>query len=72
MKLFTFAAAILVALCTTSCATDSGYDRYGKPRNDGGKENSYALRAPMDPNRRIVEVDCRNSYYTDGGNLRCM
>ena len=70
MKYFTSGAAILLVLCTTSCAS---YDRYGNPKDTGGKTAEYALRVPpMDPNRRIIELNCRDSFLTDGGNLRCM
>ena len=70
MKLFTTGAAIVLALCTASCATDRPYDRYGHPLDNVSAKGS--VRAPMDPNRRIIELSCRDSYITDGGNLRCM
>lgn len=73
MKYLTSGAAILLILCTTSCASNNSYDRYGNPKDASGRHAEYALRVPpMDPNRRIIELDCRNSYTTDGGNLRCM
>ena len=74
MKCLTTGAAILLGLCTASCATDSEYDRHGAPRDAKvGRHYEYSLLVPpMDPNRRIVMMDCRNSYTTDGGNLRCM
>jgi len=74
MKYLTTGAAILLALCTTACTTVQ-YDRYGFPRDatPTGKHYEYSLRVPaMDPNRRIVEMNCSNSYITDGGNLRCI
>ncbi len=75
MKYLTSCAAILLALCTTSCASTNSSDRPGVVGGDtrGGKQYEYALRVPpMDPNRRIIELNCRDSYVTDGGNLRCM
>ena len=74
MKYLTTGAAILLGLCTASCATDSEYDRHGAPRDAKvGRHYEYSNRVPpMDPNRRIIELNCQNSYSTDGGNLRCM
>ena len=75
MKHLTSGAAILLILCTTSCASTNSSDRPGVVGGDtrGGKHHEYALRTPpMDPNRRIIELSCRDSYSTDGGNLRCM
>lgn len=71
MKLFTSGAVIVLALCTTSCASIREYDRHGQPRADASGKD-YVKFAPMDPNRRIVQLNCRDSYSTDGGNLRCM
>jgi hypothetical protein len=73
MKYLTSGAAILLVLCTTSCASTNSSDRPGVVGGDtrNGKQYSLAAR-PMDPNRRIFELDCRDSYTTDGGNLRCM
>ena len=70
MKYLTSGAAILLALCTASCASDRPYDRYGHPLDNVSAKSS--VRAPMDPHRRIIELNCRDSYTTDGGNLRCM
>ena len=75
MKYLTSGTAILLILCTTSCASTNSSDRPGVVGGDtsSGKQFGYTLRVPpMDPNRRIIELNCRDSYTTDGGNLRCM
>ena len=73
MKHLTSCAAIVLALCTASCASTNSSDRPGAVGGDtrSGKQYGYAVPR-MDPNRRIVMMYCRNSYATDGGNLRCM
>jgi hypothetical protein len=75
MRYFTSGAAIVLVLCTASCASDSptATARHGLSRNilmDG--EKGSLLVPPIDPNRRISAQDCRNAFNSDGGNLRCM
>lgn len=74
MKCFNSGAAILLALCTASCATTQ-YDRYGFPSgNNRGEHYEYAFRTPpMDPNRAVFQVECggHHAVYTSA-NLRCM
>jgi len=74
MKYLTSGAAIVLVLCTASCATEypTASARHGLSKNilmDGEKDS---LRVPpMDPNRRISAQDCGNAIGIDGGNLRC-
>lgn len=75
MKYFTPGAAILLALCTASCATTTQYDRYGFPSgNNAGKHYEYSFRTPpMDSNRVVLELDCGGAYaVSTSANLRCM
>jgi hypothetical protein len=73
MKHFTSAAAILLALCTTSCASvDSAATRHGMSAGDWSNgRNQTFVAPPMDPNRRISQQDCRYAFIYDSGNLLC-
>lgn len=67
MKYFTSGAAIVLTLCTSSCAVFHSTD------GDFGAGRRYAFREPpMEPNRRVAERDCGRQFHADGGNLRCM
>lgn len=72
MTYFTSGAAILLIICTTSCASS---DSSAGHRMSGGSMSvgeQHALREhPMEPNRRISEQDCRAAFNFDGGNLYC-
>ena len=75
MTYLTAGAAIVLILCTASCASDSptASERHGMPRNFLRDGDYDTMRVPpMDSARRISALDCRNTFYYDGGNLRCL
>jgi len=71
MKYFTSGAAILLIICTTSCASSNS--TAGHAMLDGQSVGEkHNLRAhPMNPSRLISVQDCRAAFYSDGGNLLC-
>jgi hypothetical protein len=71
MKNFTSGAAILLIICTTSCA--SGNSTAGHAMLDGESVGAkHNLRVhPMNPSRLISTQNCRETIYSDGGNLLC-
>jgi hypothetical protein len=71
MKYFTSGAAILLIICTTSCASSNSTSGHGTP--DGASiGEKHALRLyPMNPSRKIAERDCREAFDSNGGNLLC-
>jgi hypothetical protein len=67
-------AAILIAVCTASCASSNSSG--GNAMADGfvTVDEHYSGVAPqMAPGRKVSEQDCnKSSFVSDGGNLRCM
>jgi hypothetical protein len=73
MKLFTSGAAIVLALCTASCAEFEPRRGVGTWSGNLDAGRQTASRAPpMDANRLVAERDCTTAYPPIGGNLRCM
>jgi hypothetical protein len=72
MKFFTFSAAAVLIICTTSCASSNSTAGHGMSSGDvrAGERHAYGM-PPMDPTRVISEQDCRNAFSLDGANLRC-
>ncbi len=73
MRYFTSGAALMLALCTTSCASFYSLDSNGMSSNELSVDRKQAFHAPpMEPNRLVSEQDCRRAFNSGGGNLRCM
>jgi hypothetical protein len=65
MTCLKFCAAILLAICTVSCAMYSTDDYISVDEHYSG------VAPPMEPGHKVAEQDCRKSSASDGGNLRC-
>lgn len=71
MNYSTLGAAILLITFTAGCASDPS-DRRGMGGDAVVGKRLAGVTPPMDPHRRIIELNCTDSHITDGGNLRCM
>jgi hypothetical protein len=73
MPFLTIGAAMALILCTASCASNDSSRGYGMARSSSADPAYKGSRQlPMEPTRKVSEQDCRQSFYTDGGNLRCI
>ncbi len=73
MPRFIIAVIAVLAILTASCAGRETRDQYGYAERVS-TDNKYATSRPppMDPERRIVEQDCRGPVDWRQGNLRCI
>lgn len=71
MKYFTSSAAILLAICTASCASGNSTAGRGMPEAESVGEKHVLRLHPMDASRKISAQNCREAFYSDGGNLLC-
>ena len=66
------AAAIVLVICTASCASSNSPGGYGMSGSTAGATTYTTFAAaPMDPNRKVAEQDCSKPVELDRGNLRC-
>ncbi|HTP62755.1 MAG TPA: hypothetical protein VMJ14_11795 [Burkholderiales bacterium] len=78
MNLRTAIAALSLSLATASCY--SWTQPTPEPDKDVSdmkrlvqvrEQENFVSVAPMDPSRKVDEVNCAEAFVPDGGNLKC-